>query len=582
MLKLVVLSLALQAADCVDCGSRNQAPPPAPQPFCTNQLNSGLLYSRDFPVPCTYFTMNPTVCAYYFAARSIINVTASAVSTQVKIIVTTPTASATTDVKQMLSYVFADTFAASSFFGITVTSAPTGTIVTVTPHIMKAGLSVPNAGAGSTLTLAITVGVGSMNEVTILVFRCRSRNAKNDIPVIRAGGATGGRLTDIIPCDDVPAAASSRGGLSGRGGRGRGGHGGRSSRNLFGSSRAQVGFGGSSKMSNERGVATSGIALEEDFDIVKAAPPVKDPNAEGNIDIVTRDTPAVPAFASAIFRENTLGPTKNKLLSSIPNGVAPRGAAKSFALNQITMQATLSSKTKPTPWNDLIEGLEPVREALKAMGKADDEGEQACTCSPGCRFPSPRVGTDADFVLLDGKEEEDNQEAAAGGEASKTTAVAHVVYRAADIAICFLCIWFVLRILCIAVLAISALWCIQWMSRTNASALPGSIPPASRSGAFAKRLARRRASRAAKRAAAAAEWRLINEALAASEFARSVDSGSPSVPCSPSSPSTRHATLLSRYVERLRALGSERLRKTHPFCRLRSYLRRPHRKMILR
>ena len=100
MLKLVVglvLSLALQAAgqtctntckygadgngddggpgreysDCafgmdrVDCGPRNQAPPPAPQPFCTNQLSSGLLYSRHFPVPCTYFTMYPTVCASY-------------------------------------------------------------------------------------------------------------------------------------------------------------------------------------------------------------------------------------------------------------------------------------------------------------------------------------------------------------------------------------------------------------------------------------------------------------------------------------------------------------------------------------
>ena len=35
--------------DCLDCGPRNQAPPPAPQPFCTNQLNSGLLYSNGFP-----------------------------------------------------------------------------------------------------------------------------------------------------------------------------------------------------------------------------------------------------------------------------------------------------------------------------------------------------------------------------------------------------------------------------------------------------------------------------------------------------------------------------------------------------
>ena len=123
---------------------------------------------------------------------------------------------------------------------------------------------------------------------------------------------------------------------------------------------------------------------------------------------------------------------------------------------------------------DLNEELEPVREALKAMGKADalkldDEGGY-------------------------------EKEAAAGGEASKATAVAHVVYRAAEIAIHILCIWFILRILCIAVLAISARWCIQWMGR--ASELPASIPPATRRGAFAKRLARRRASRAAKRAGA--------------------------------------------------------------------------------
>ena len=283
--------------DCVHCGPRNQAPPPAPQPFCTNQLNSGLLYSRDFPLPCTSFTMYPTVCAPYSAARTNINVTASAASTQVNIIVSTPTPSATTAVEPMLSTsVFANAFAASSFFGVTATSAPTiasgPIVVTAIPPIMSAGLSVPNAGAGSTLTLAIAIGVGLLVggiAVTILVIRCRSRNGKSDMP-------------------------------------------------------------------------------------------------------------------------------------------------------------------------------------------------------------------------------------------------------------------------------------------------------ATRSGAFAKRLARRRASRAAKRAATAAEWRLINEALAASASSRSVDSGSPSVPCPPSSPSTRHATLLSRYVERLRALGRERLRKTHLFCRLRSYLRRRHRhrKMILR
>eukprot|EP00900_Chrysochromulina_parva_P009826 jgi/Chrpa1/18845/Chrysochromulina_OHIO_Genome00025256-RA len=201
---------------------------------------------------------------------------------------------------------------------------------------------------------------------------------------------------------------------------------------------------------------------------------------------------------------------------------------------------------------DLNEGLEPVREALKAMGKAD-------------------------ALKLD-DEGEDEKEAAAGGEASKASAVAHVVHRAAEIAIHILCIWFILRILCIAVLAISARWCIQWMGR--ASELPASIPPATRRGAFAKRLARRRASRAAKRAAAAAEWAQVDEALAASAFSRL--GGSPSAPCSQCSPSARRAALLSYYVEWLRALGRERQRMRQPGCRLHSYLRRRYRKMILR
>eukprot|EP00900_Chrysochromulina_parva_P012484 jgi/Chrpa1/21236/Chrysochromulina_OHIO_Genome00024904-RA len=131
---------------------------------------------------------------------------------------------------------------------------------------------------------------------------------------------------------------------------------------------------------------------------------------------------------------------------------------------------------------------------------------------------------------------------------------------------------------------------VQWMGRASASALPASIPPATRSGAFAKRLARRRASRAARRAAAAAEWALFDAALADSAFSGlgdsldgSVDGDSPGAPCSPSA---RCTDLLSRYVERLRALGCERQCKTQPGCRLRSNLRsnlwHRHRKMILR
>ena len=107
---------------------------------------------------------------------------------------------------------------------------------------------------------------------------------------------------------------------------------------------------------------------------------------------------------------------------------------------------------------DLNEELEPVREALKAMGKAD--------------------------ALKLNDKEEDETKAAAGGEASRAPAVD---YRAAaDIDI--LRIWFILCFLCFlcfAVLAISARWGTQWMGRASASELLASIPPATRRGAFA-------------------------------------------------------------------------------------------------
>ena len=268
-----------------------------------------------------------------------VNVTASAASTRVNIVITTPTASASTTVEETLSEsVFADASAASSFLGLTMTSAPTitsQTIVTVIPPTMSAGLSVPDAGAGagSTLTLAIAVGAGSLVGgigLIMLVIRCRKRGKK-----------------------------------TGRAGTTRG----QSRRNLFGSSRAQVGFGGSSRMSDERGVATSGIALEEDFDFVKAARPVRDLEAERTLDIVKMDKPAVAAFASATF-ENALDPTKNNLLSTMPNDMTPR-AAKSFALNQMIMQATKSSKIKPIPWKDL--------ELLEKLGEGTFGTVHACS-----------------------------------------------------------------------------------------------------------------------------------------------------------------------------------------------------------
>jgi hypothetical protein len=121
-------------------------------------------------------------------------VTASAASTRIDIIITTPSATASTNIEgNMVATMFSDASVASSVLGLTVTSAPninSQTVLTITPPAMSAGLSVPNAGNGSTLTLEIAIGVGVLVggiAVTILVIRCRSRNGKIDMPATRSG-----------------------------------------------------------------------------------------------------------------------------------------------------------------------------------------------------------------------------------------------------------------------------------------------------------------------------------------------------------------------------------------------------------
>jgi hypothetical protein len=127
---------------------------------------------------------------------------------------------------------------------------------------MSAGLSVPDAGSGTMLTVLIAVGAGSLLggiAAIMLVIRCRRRRTKSVGP---------------MPAD-------------------------------------------------ERGVAIHGIELEEDFNIVKADRPVrqtdaavrpardreaeatidvvkkdKDLEAEATIDVVKKDKPVAPAVAS--------------------------------------------------------------------------------------------------------------------------------------------------------------------------------------------------------------------------------------------------------------------------------------------
>jgi len=190
-------------------------------------------------------------------------VTASAASTRIDIIITTPSAAASTNIEgNMVATMFSDASVASSVLGLTVTSAPTitsQTVLTITPPAMSAGLSVPDAGSGTMLTVLIAVGAGSLLggiAAIMLVIRCRRRRTKSVGP---------------MPAD-------------------------------------------------ERGVATHGIEL--DVDIVKAARPVRqadaavrlardqeaettidlkkdiDLEAEATIDFVKKDKPVAPASAS--------------------------------------------------------------------------------------------------------------------------------------------------------------------------------------------------------------------------------------------------------------------------------------------
>ena len=274
-----------------------------------------------------------------------VNVTASAASTRIDIIITTPSATASTNIEEnMAATMFSDASTASSVLGLTVTSAPTitsQTVLTITPPAMSAGLSVPDAGSGTMLTVLIAVGAGSLLggiAAILLVIRCRRSRAKS---VGRAGNT----------------------------------------HRAFGRSRAQVGFGAStsSRTADERGAATHGIALGEEFDLVKAARPVRQADAaarpardledEATIDFVKKDKPVAPAFASATF--DVHNPSKNNLLSSMPSDLTPRGAAKAVALNQMIIQATKSSKIEPIPWKDL--------EILEKLGEGTFGTVHACS-----------------------------------------------------------------------------------------------------------------------------------------------------------------------------------------------------------
>jgi serine/threonine protein kinase len=278
-----------------------------------------------------------------------VNVTASAASTRIDIIITTPSASANAAIEEnMATTYFSNASAASSVLGLTVTSVPTitsQTVLTIIPPAMSAGLSVPDAGSGAMLTVLITVGAGSLLggiAAIMLVIRCRRSRAK--------------------PAGPMPA--------------------------------------------EERGAASHGIALEEDFDIVKADRPVRqadaavrlarDLEAEATIDFVKKDNPVAPASASAAFASATFdehNPSKNNLLSSMPSDLTPRGAAKAVALHQMIIQATKSSKIEPIPWKDL--------ELLEKLGEGTFGTVHACSFNAtNCAVKQLREDRESSAALL--------------------------------------------------------------------------------------------------------------------------------------------------------------------------------------
>ena len=286
-----------------------------------------------------------------------VTVTASAASTRIDIIITTPSATASTTIEGTLAVtIFSNASVASSVLGLTLTSAPTitsQTVLTITPPAMSAGLSVPDAGSGTgtILTVLIAVGAGSLLGGIAAIVRCRRSRAKS-----------------VSPAGNTHRA--------------------------FGRSRAQVGSGAStsSRTADERGAATHGIAL----DIVKAARPVSQAHTAVRPDEVTIDflkKPIAPAFASATFDQQN--PSKLNLLSSMPSDLIPGGAAKSVALDQMIIQATKSSKIKPIPWNDL--------EIIAKLGEGTFGTVHACSFkATPCAVKQLREDKESSVQLLAG------------------------------------------------------------------------------------------------------------------------------------------------------------------------------------
>ena len=108
-----------------------------------------------------------------------VNVIASAASTRVDIIITTATANATAAIEErMASSAVSNASAASSFFGLTVTSTPTitsRTIVSIVPPTMSTGLSSLASGHASSMLIGVCTGTVALLGALLLWRLCRRR-----------------------------------------------------------------------------------------------------------------------------------------------------------------------------------------------------------------------------------------------------------------------------------------------------------------------------------------------------------------------------------------------------------------------
>ena len=174
------------------------SPPPPPSPALPGSITTITLqvvigFVAAEPIEA-FTTARLNNIAVWVAAElgvgpSNVQVIASAASTRVDIIITTATANATAAIEESMASSISNASVASSFFGLTVTSAPTitsRTIVTIIPPAMSAGLTVPDAGSGAMRTVLIAVGAGSLLcgiPAILLVIRCRRRRARSVGPM---------------------------------------------------------------------------------------------------------------------------------------------------------------------------------------------------------------------------------------------------------------------------------------------------------------------------------------------------------------------------------------------------------------